>query len=770
MVIVALWLPLMAIFTSFAVDAGHWWDYSRNLQNRADAAALAAGDQLSVCLGSPTATDVRGIGETAQQYAGPPANTTDALTNLPYSSAQMTADGFTTSYNVPNLTAGTGPNFHLLLNSSQYWPAVAQNGVNGYGDLGSFCNAVDPNAAAGTACSDAQHACDMIDTRLTQANVPAFFNIFGFTPNITAHARVQLELVTGSGEASPVGVGDSGQSGCVVAQVFDETNQRAGANRDGVLTQWSLNQQGSSTTWTGSMPGNLNIPTSSGSPDLLALRAVIPTDCGNPFGGGDTYDAGHGITFINTYTPLNPASISAPTRGSVWLEGGNCVAPPPAPPPTPVPNDPYFFNFKSPLTCPVTVRAQVDFPNPGAGKTYGVSISEDGGPYTAMTADGTDGSGNTLWRSPYTIQPQSGRHSFALSWYLTGGTGSCTSASNGGTSGCQFDGGKPVQATFSAFVDGTAVDDSGPVIAAGVGCDPTSTCPSINGTPTSGASSGVDSIPATGTGSSPKLTATITLQGLAESGPSDKPIVLRSSVATSGRTGIFDCGQGGGNGFQNLMLGGGCGTYVTTNGTKTSGLTEYQGSLSSWANCVNLPSDPISCGSPVTGNKAGLVRDTFAQIICSGDPKCQNTPPNTACDYWQNYKSGTGPLPNPANYPDDPRVIEMAITSPQDLALPTSDPRPIRILGFATFYITGWDTDPYIPANGPTQIPGCQPLPAVGNAPTNGEDEPYPLVGQNPPNGAVWGHFIQYVFPGQGHNGQNCPQNSPLACTPALTQ
>ncbi len=51
MVMVALWLPLLALFASFAIDASHWWDYSRNLQNRADAAALAAGDRLGVCLG-----------------------------------------------------------------------------------------------------------------------------------------------------------------------------------------------------------------------------------------------------------------------------------------------------------------------------------------------------------------------------------------------------------------------------------------------------------------------------------------------------------------------------------------------------------------------------------------------------------------------------------------------------------------------------------------------------------------------------------------------
>jgi putative Flp pilus-assembly TadE/G-like protein len=376
-VIVALWLPLLALFTSFAIDAGHWWDYSRNLQNRADAAALAGGDQLAVCLGTPSATSIRAIGEVAQEYSGPPVNTPDGLANLPYSSLQMTTDGFPVGwttppyYNVPNLGAGSGANYHVLLNSSQYWPAVAQNGANGYGDMGSFCNAVDPTAVAGDpgACL-ASSPCAMVDARLTQASVPGFFNLLGFRPNITAHARVQLQVVSGSGIASPIGVGDDGQAGCVVAQVYDESNSRAGSN--GVLAQWSLNQVGTSTTWTGSMPGNLTIPGTG--PDLLALRAVIPADCSQPLAGGDVYDASHGIVFINTYKPLSPP-VANPARGSVWLTGGSCTSG--------ATNDPYFYYFTS-GTCPVTVNAQVDFPNPGSGKTYGVSISMDGGAYVAM--------------------------------------------------------------------------------------------------------------------------------------------------------------------------------------------------------------------------------------------------------------------------------------------------------------------------------------------------------------------------------------------------
>jgi hypothetical protein len=162
----------------------------------------------------------------------------------------------------------------------------------------------------------------------------------------------------------------------------------------------------------------------------------------------------------------------------------------------------------------------------------------------------------------------------------------------------------------------------------------------------------------------------------------------------------------------------------------------------------------------------GPVHDAIATAIC-GSSNCNSTPSGRACDYWQPYKAGAGPLPNAVNDPADPRAIEMVITSPQDLALPPNDPRWIRILGFATFYVTGWDGDPYIQGlPGAKTIPGCDGNVAAGTA-TN-FDEPYPFG--TAPNNAVWGHFIEYVFPGQGHSGQNCVQNQPFACTPALTR
>src|SRR4029077_3549299 len=106
----------LALFASFAIDVAHFFDYSRNLQNRADAAALAAGDAFGgICFGAnPTSSQTDTIGQTAQQYSGPPNGTPGG--NLPFG-ATLPA-GFQPYQNQPNLTKGTPANYHLLLNSN----------------------------------------------------------------------------------------------------------------------------------------------------------------------------------------------------------------------------------------------------------------------------------------------------------------------------------------------------------------------------------------------------------------------------------------------------------------------------------------------------------------------------------------------------------------------------------------------------------------------------------------------------------------------------
>jgi Flp pilus assembly protein TadG len=113
-------LPVLGLLTMFAIDTAHWWDYSRNLQSRADAAALAAGLQYgnTCATGTPSAAAMDKIGEAAQLYSGP-ASTSD----LPYVTATtLSAFPPTTIYqNIPTLKAGTLDHYHLFINASAAW-------------------------------------------------------------------------------------------------------------------------------------------------------------------------------------------------------------------------------------------------------------------------------------------------------------------------------------------------------------------------------------------------------------------------------------------------------------------------------------------------------------------------------------------------------------------------------------------------------------------------------------------------------------------------
>src|SRR6185437_10133016 len=73
------------------------------------------------------------------------------------------------------------------------------------------------------------------------------------------------------------------------------------------------------TFWTVTLP-QLNVPAAQ-----LSVQAYVPDDCANPGypSAGALYDSattpGHGIAFINTYTPLPSGDPANPALGSVFL-------------------------------------------------------------------------------------------------------------------------------------------------------------------------------------------------------------------------------------------------------------------------------------------------------------------------------------------------------------------------------------------------------------------------------------------------------------------
>jgi hypothetical protein len=612
MVLIAVILPVLILFMAFGIEVGHWYDYSRNLQNRADAAALAAGDSYgATCFGSNvTAAQTDAIGQVAQQYSGPPVGTPDA--NLPYAYAAAAP-----YQNQPNLTRGAPAQYHVLLNSTQYW----DKGGTNWSMESAGAKSTDPAGTSSLAlCSSTDedgNTGPMTDVRVTQANIPLLFPLFGFTPTISAHARVGLQGVGAEDNIIPLAVRDPAEERCVEANFFNGTTQiasvplkKAGTDPTTGDVQWDNSANPVSVT----MPSGANV-----------YEQIVTGYCDqNP----STFDAGSGLLYINSWSTSAPSSGQAPaiTNGGVNLVG-----------PCPNATDKLANQYFTDETCTVGATAHVSFaPNISynaesvtATDTSGngggaVSLSKlstqvsgnqnsipaggllkvnstanfaptgsiddngtgNAGPvqsfaYSAIT-DGTHfkltngGSfgnndvitqtGDTTWTSGasgFTINAATGQHPIAISANQKAGSVGGNSC-NG--NGCTTNFGVQQQA-FGVCDDGNPnltcnnpPDDSGPIVLAQLrlASDSAGTWAS-DPTQTYGEN-------AFAGGSTQQLIATVEIAGLSNAKPGDPPTTLRFDEQASGTdhaTGLVNCGQGNGASFDLAALMGGCPTVGT---------------------------------------------------------------------------------------------------------------------------------------------------------------------------------------------------------------
>ena len=221
MVLVAVTLPVLVLFMAFGIEVGHWYDYSRNLQNRADAAALAAAVHTEESASAPPLPPDR-YHRPGRAAVRRPAGR-HACANLPYRRS-MTAGASTTR--TSRTSRRDAANYHVLLNSPQYWNTGGTNW-----SMGSHRKAVDHAGTSSLAlCSSTDEDGNtgaMMDVRVTQSNLGLFFPFFGFTPTISAHARVGLQGVGAENNIIPLAVRDPAEERCVEANFFNGSTQIA---------------------------------------------------------------------------------------------------------------------------------------------------------------------------------------------------------------------------------------------------------------------------------------------------------------------------------------------------------------------------------------------------------------------------------------------------------------------------------------------------------------------------------------------------------------
>jgi Flp pilus assembly protein TadG len=770
--------PIMFL-AAFAIDVSHWWDYSRNLQNRADAAALAgAAAYGNTCFagGAPgsTATGNQSlIGKWAQLYSGAGVNETAG--NLPYTDGAVagppysTTTGPGTGWNVTTngyinntiqgpvnspltLRLGSLNDFWLVLNGRDY----AENGGTSFtmnsSNASDFCGgaaASDPHWDQ-TECpsqtpvlpctgSGIPSAAAMIDVKVSQRRLPLFFPLISGRPTLHAHARAMLE-----GEASspsePIAVGDNGFTPCVSVKVFDPANPTTPMQTVALSRVTPANQSGP-VQWdnSGSIPGGATPDTTFQMPSSgnVYLQPYL-NDCN---GNGVSYDSdtNTGLLMINNHPASAPSVASGQqpqiNTNGVTVSGGPC----------PNATTQYF----SVGACPVTVNAGVTFASdvtPAVkAKVFYIDRTWDNtnnvwvtSPPVQLSRPGTGGCPAAFYCGDPTIPDTSGIHQFVITWEEDAGNiGGTDCSANPTPAVCKGSFGIQAQ-TFAACNGCDQPDDSGPVIYMRV---------SDNGLN--------DANTMAGGSLGHSLVFTVKVAGLGAATFGDPATVLRFPTSGNHQTGLIDCGQGTGTNADSYVVYYGCGPQNP----------QFNPPLNSlFINTRNTCGTPPGPPWPVAGQqdcvqttpgtrRQGIICPLVLRVV--GAPLANNCNQNVGTcpvNYWTK---------NQGNIDDagDPRALTFIITSAVDLASVAGSPQgwvPIR--RFATFYITGWDSAvaPQCPSQGQY----------VGN-------EPFPIKGkQNSQNAAVWGHWINYSDSAGTGNNQPCDLTSlqPINCVPVLTR
>ena len=389
LLMVALWIPVLAVMLTFVVDVGNWFVHKRHLQVQADAAALAGAQSWGAC------PDRGPIDATVADYGG-------GLYN-----AQI---------------GGTPPErVFRLTNSKTFYdqPGTADDTVEG-----------SPCAAG------------MLDVKLTEIDLPWFLpSFFKAAPSqvkyINAQARVSVNQIDSSVGALPVGVPDTNPKSAHATFI----NEATGA----VLGSTDLIKTGTSNglaVWDNAgVPLAVPLGTAGSIGVVIALGGLSSTTCGQPL--VTCYDGGasllpsslpsRGIVHVRGWSAAgNGAQPADPILRGVTLVPGSCV-------------DPFFSSATS--GCTFGVQAKVDF---GPGDPERVALKAKvtatvGGTTVTLNYSATTG----LWTSPtttYALAPGSGPVDVSVGWVENAGT--LTSQGSPSGNNCGTTGGNKCKGSF----------------------------------------------------------------------------------------------------------------------------------------------------------------------------------------------------------------------------------------------------------------------------------------------------------------------------------
>ena len=734
LMIFAVAVPVFILFLAIALNVGDWYTHRRQLQNRADAGALAAGvayqQSWKACvLGAAGIGDQ--IANQARAYAG-----------------DSSYGGTLYNLNPTNQSA-----ISVAINSSSYGGAYkADGGDPCFKHPADAADYVSPNGGYWT------------DVRVRESNIPTIFGGFGITlPQITAHARVEIHPAKSDNGFIPLGVPDP-QIDRAQARIINECDGSLVKKVDlAPLLDANQTLSGQGVTLWGPT-GSFTSPPTPVSPQPIAF--TLPSGATCKGGGADG----------NGYIPLGievrvagkvdtTPDINGPTCSDLfnntkyadcwtdlteirdWKDGDANTGPP-------VFRNVHHFNavptcqydpyFTRVAACSLAANVDVQWGDPLLGGRPG-NYGAPGVTYT-VTLNGASltpvGAKNGIWSvgsTGYygTSLPGGGPSDVTLnwSWADTNSTDSfrgnqCTST---GGNPCKGSGSEPVHRTF------TATDTNAGIV---------SLAQVTNGP---GIGTGASLYDSGNVNTAVSVYLTIGLKAsYSQQAPGSQLVTLRSSTPQGSQE--INCNtKDQGDDFQEFAAG--CTTWFGPNRFTDAawwGGTPPGCPTSTWIWSqlgTNSPTSPFLCAPTAPG----IANGPFACAIAKRTGNAPTAGPNNCSpgdltclhpNRYAEFVAGTDTLP-------DPRIVKIfdvpygafkGITGASDAAVP--------VLLVGSFYITGW--------GGPA-----------------GKDDPC----ARPPDdlaqpGEVVGRFIQLTEINNGpvDTTVSCDPNLPIPCRAVLVR
>jgi hypothetical protein len=472
----------------------------------------------------------------------------------------------------------------------------------------------------------------MIDVKLTETDLPWFLKFAG-VDYIDAHARIEIKKKTTATGSLPVGVPEIGPKN-VKAQFIDE----ATGNVIATTPLTPAGTQGGLSIWSNSAAP---VPVTVNYADIgvrIILSGAASTQCGDPL--VDCYGAGTstaivsgapGLVHVRGYTSPPGGTAAAPKAGSVDLLGGTC-------------EDGYFTATAAANPCTVNVSALVDFGAAPVSTSRVSALRTGANANTAVDLTPPAVAGGAWTGGGITVNRGEGAVGITLRWEA--GCDTDRSKNCGGTSGTLG----TVQRTFAGSED--------PVVTG-----PIKLLQLFNG-----GVSGADTFARCATCTHNLVVKLGLKPGLQLAQSINDPIVSLKLAGGGSQNQSLDCDPAISNLRDELAQGCGPSYDVNTGQTCPSTANALWNSPANW-----------TCVAVSTGATVGQVTQGINQRVLGST----NANVCTAQNHWSSYGTAAG-LPA-----GDPRIIEVFLTP--FAAFSGTGQATVPVIGFATFYITGWD-------------------------------------------------------------------------------